>query len=91
MIRNPNIESTQFIQSLKTAGVAISNEHEVIERLEEERVWQYAFTTLVKQGKRIGISFLAQPGMQLTELQRLFSRFRFADHAEATFEASLLH
>ena len=91
MIRNPNIESTQFIQSLKTAGVAISNEHEVIERLEEARVWQYAFTTLVKQGKRIGISFLAQPGMQLAELQRLFSRFRFADHAEAAFEASLLH
>jgi hypothetical protein len=91
MIRNPNIESTQFIHSLKSAGVAISNEHEVLERLEEARVWQYAFTTLVKQGQRIGICFLAKPGMQMAELKRLFSRFRFADHAEAAFEASLLH
>ena len=91
MIRNPNIESTQFIESLKVAGVTISKELEVIERLEEAREWHYAFTTLVKQGQRIGISFLAKPGVQLGELQRLFSRYRFADHAEAAFEASLLH
>lgn len=91
MIRNPNIESTQFIQSLKVAGVVISQELEVIERLEEAREWHYAFTTLVKQGQRIGISFLAKPGMQSAELQRLFSQYRFADHAEAAFEASLLH
>lgn len=91
MIRNPNTESTLFIQSLKVAGVAISNEREVIERLEEAREWHYAFTTLVKQGQRIGISFLANPGMQSAELQRLFAQYRFADHVEATFEASLLH
>ena len=91
MIRNPNTESTQFINSLKIAGVAISNEREVIERLEEAREWHYAFTTLVKQGQRIGISFLANPGMQSAELQRLFTQYRFADHAEAAFEASLLH
>jgi hypothetical protein len=91
MIRNPNTESTQFIQSLKVAGVAISKENEVIERLEEAREWHYAFTTLVKQGKRIGISFLANPGIKSAVLQRLFAQYRFADNAEATFEACLLH
>lgn len=91
MNRTTNTEATQFIQSLKVAGVAISKEHEVIERLEEAREWHYAFTTLVKQGQRIGISFLAQPGVQSAELQRLFAQYRFAEQAEAAFEASLLH
>jgi hypothetical protein len=91
MIRNPNTESTQFIQSLKVAGVAISKENEVIERLEEAREWHYAFTTLVKLGQRIGISFLANPGMKSEVLQRLFAQYKFADDAEATFEASLVH
>ena len=91
MIRNPNYESTQFIQSLKGAGVAISNEQEVIERLEEAREWHYAFTTLVKQGQRIGISFLANPGMKSAELQRIFAQYKFAEQAEAAFEANLIH
>lgn len=91
MIRNPNTESTQFINSLKMAGVAISNELEVIERLEEAREWHYAFTTLVKQGQRIGISFLAKPETQSAELQRLFAQYRFADNTEAIFKASLVH
>jgi hypothetical protein len=91
MIRNPNTESTQFIQSLKGAGVAISKENEVIERLEEAREWHYAFTTLVKLGQRIGISFLANPGMKSTVLQSLFAQYNFADNAEATFEACLIH
>jgi len=91
MIHNPNTESTRFIQSLKGAGVVISNEHEVIERLEEAREWHYAFTTLVKQGQRIGICFLANPGVQSAVLQRLFAQYSFGDHAEAAFEAGLVH
>lgn len=91
MIRNPNTESTQFVQSLKVAGISINNESEVIERLEEAREWHYAFTTLVKQGQRIGISFLATPKMQLAELKKIFAQYRFADHAEAAFEANLVH
>lgn len=91
MIRNLNTESAQFIQSLKVAGVAIRNEHEVIERLEEAREWHYAFTTLVKQGQRIGICFQANPETKSLELQRLFAQYNFADHVQAAFEASLLH
>lgn len=95
MIPNPNTESTLFIQSLKGAGVAISNEREVIERLEEAREWHYAFTTLVKQGDRIGINFMANPDMkpaQLSaELQRVFAQYSFPDQTESIFEARLLH
>lgn len=91
MIHNPNTESTRFIQSLKGAGVAISKEREVIERLEEAREWHYAFTTLVKQGQRIGISFIANPGLQSAELQRVFAQYSFPDQIESTFEANLLH
>ena len=95
MIPNPNTESTLFIQSLKGAGVAISNEREVIERLEEAREWHYAFTTLVKQGDRIGINFMANPDMKSAELsaelQRVFALYRFPDQTESIFEARLLH
>lgn len=91
MIRNPNTESAQFIQSLKGAGVAISKEQEVIERLEEAREWHFAFSTLVNQGDRIGISFLANPGLQSAELQRVFAQYRFSERAKAAFEAKLLH
>ena len=91
MIHNPNTESTLFIQSLKGAGVAISKEREVIERLEEAREWHYAFTTLVKQGDRIGISFMANPGMQSAELQRVFAQYRFPEQTESMFESRLVH
>lgn len=95
MIHNPNTESTLFIESLKCAGVAISKEREVIERLEEAREWHYAFTTLVKQGDRIGISFMAKPDMKSVELsaelQRVFAQYRFPDLTESIFEARLLH
>ena len=43
-------ESTEFIHSLKRAGIAIGNEQEVIERLEEAREWRYAFSTLNRPG-----------------------------------------
>lgn len=90
MIHNPNTESTLFIQSLKGAGVAISKEREVIERLEEAREWHYAFTTLVKQGDRIGINFMASPAVQSAELQRVFAQYHFPDQTESMFEAKLV-
>lgn len=82
-------ESTQFIQSLKRAGITISKEQEVIERLEEASEWHFAFTTLVKQGKRIGIWFAATAKVRSVQLQRLFSKYNFQENIKATFEASL--
>jgi hypothetical protein len=82
-------ESTLFIQSLKQAGVAINNEREVIERLAEAREWHYAFSTLVKQGRRIGIWFAATATIRSSRLKILFAQFRFSSNDEALFEASL--
>jgi hypothetical protein len=82
-------ESTLFIQSLKQAGVAINNEREVIERLAEAREWHYAFSTLVKQGRRIGIWFAATANIHYSQLKSLFARFRFSSNDEALFEAAL--
>jgi hypothetical protein len=82
-------ESTLFIQSLKRAGIVIGNEQEVIERLGEAREWHYAFVTLAKQGKALGIWFSATARTRSTQLKRLFAKYNFSGNAEADFEASL--
>ncbi len=82
-------ESTEFIQSLKKAGVEIHNEREVIERLAEARQWRYAFSTLVKQGKRIGIWFAARSKIRHDRLKNLFAKFNFSSRDEVAFEAAL--
>lgn len=83
-------ESTQFIQSLKAEGVTIHNERDVIERLQEAREWHYAFSTLVKQGGRIGIWFAASNKIRSARLKRLFAKFRFNNQDELAFEAALI-
>jgi len=90
MLTTANKESTQFINSLKQAGIEISNEREVIERLEEAREWHYAFTTLAREGKRIGIWFAATAKTRSNQLQGLFAQYRFSGNAEAAFESCLL-
>lgn len=90
MLTTPSKESTQFINSLKRAGIEINNEREVIERLEEAREWHYAFTTLAREGKRIGIRFAATARTRSDQLQRLFARYNFSGNAEAAFESSLI-
>lgn len=82
-------QSVQFIESLKRAGILIGNEREVIERLGEARDWHYAFTTLAKQGRALGIRFSATARTRSIHLQRLFARYNFPGNAEATFEAAL--
>jgi hypothetical protein len=82
-------ESTRFIQSLKRAGILIGNEQEVIERLGEAREWHYAFDTLARQGKSLGIWFAATARTRSAHLKRLFAKYNFPGNAEAAFEASL--
>jgi len=82
-------ESTLFIHSLKQAGITINNEREVIERLAEAREWHYAFSTLVEQGRRIGIWFAATAKIHTAQLKRLFASYHFSGNAEAAFEACL--
>ena len=47
----------EFLDSLKRAGISITNEQEVRERLAEAQRWRYAFTTLAANGRSIGIRF----------------------------------
>jgi hypothetical protein len=79
----------EFIQSLKKAGILIGNEREVIERLGEAREWHYAFNTLARQGKTLGIWFSATARTRSVQLQRLFARYGFPSNSETVFEASL--
>lgn len=82
-------EPAQFIESLKQAGIVIGNEEEVIERLGEAREWHFAFTTLAKCGKTLGIYFAATAKTRSAQLKRLFAKYHFTGNAEAAFEASL--
>lgn len=78
----------QFLESLKKAGVDISNEGELRERLEEVRAWHYAFITLASNGRLIGISF-SDRGVDEGELRQTFERYNFPDKAESVFAAAL--
>lgn len=82
-------ESALFIESLKHAGILIGNEREVIERLGEAREWRYAFTTLARQGKTLGIWFSSTARTRSIQLKQLFAQFNFPGNAGAAFEASL--
>lgn len=81
-----------FLDSLKKAGIEISNEQELRERLAEAQWWRYAFTTLASNGRSIGIRFEDRdPERSKPEIHRAFSEFQFPENAAAIFDASLKH
>lgn len=82
----------QFLDSLKKAGIAISNETELRERLAEAQRWRYAFKTLAANGKIIGISFEDRSeGRNEAEIERAFNEFAFSENSRAVFSANLKH
>ncbi|PKO31877.1 MAG: hypothetical protein CVU34_16990 [Betaproteobacteria bacterium HGW-Betaproteobacteria-7] len=82
----------QFLDSLKKAGIAISNESELRERLAEAQRWRYAFQTLAANGKIIGISFEDRSeGRNEAEIERAFNEFAFSEKSRAVFSANLKH
>jgi hypothetical protein len=79
-----------FLDSLKQAGIEISNESELRERLAEAQRWRYAFTTLAANGRAIGIRFEDRSAEHSkSEIYRTFSEFQFPENAVAIFDASL--
>jgi hypothetical protein len=88
-----SIESfEQFLDSLKKAGIAISKEAELRERLAEVQLWRFAFQTLAANGKAIGISFEDRTqGRNQAEIERAFNEFHFSEKTKAIFSASLQH
>ena len=80
----------EFLDSLKKAGVAISNERELRERLAEVQRWRYAFSTLATNGRPLGIRFQDHSaGINHDEIHRAFARFQFPEKMEEAFAASL--
>ena len=82
----------QFLDSLKKAGIAISNEAALRERLAEAQRWRFAFQTLAANGKVIGINFEDQTeGRNEAEISRAFNDFQFSEKTKAVFSANLKH
>ena len=82
----------QFLDSLKKAGITISNEVELRERLAEAQRWRYAFQTLAVNGKVIGINFDDHSdGRNEAEISRAFNDFQFSEKTKAVFSANLKH
>lgn len=81
-----------FLDSLKKAGITISNEAELRERLAEAQRWRFAFQTLAANGKLLGINFEDRSeGRNEAEITRAFNEFQFSDKTKAVFSASLKH
>jgi hypothetical protein len=79
-----------FLDSLKNAGIEITNEQELRERLAEAQWWRYAFTTLASNGRSIGICFKDRnTESKKSDIHRAFSEFQFPENAAAIFDASL--
>ena len=80
----------EFLDSIKNAGVEITNEQELRERLAEAQRWRYAFDTLAMNGRSIGIRFADRgAGHNQAEIHRAFAAFHFPEKSEAIFNASL--
>lgn len=80
----------EFLESIKAAGVAITNENELRERLAETGRWRFAFMTLAANGRSLGISFRGKDARQhLEEIRGAFARYQFPVSAGAVFESSL--
>jgi hypothetical protein len=80
----------EFLDSLKQAGIAISNERELRERLAGAQRWRYAFATLASNGRSLGIRFKDESaGAFLERIHHAFARFQFPESMELAFAASL--
>ncbi|MES2770422.1 MAG: hypothetical protein V4623_00320 [Pseudomonadota bacterium] len=86
----------EFLASLKQAGVSISNEVELRERLAEAQRWRFAFKTLASNGRPLGIRFQSAKtgndsttGVNSADLHRAFAQFKLPESLERAFAASL--
>ncbi len=85
-----NESFAEFLESLKQAGVAITNEPELRERLAEAQRWRFAFMTLAANGRIIGIRFEDRGATQHPErISQTLAQFQFPEGSHAILEASL--
>lgn len=80
----------EFLDLLKRAGIEITNEAELRERLAESHRWKFAFKTLAANGRQLGICFGdSTAGHDEAQIAKAFETFEFPESARAVFEASL--
>ncbi|HTZ00004.1 MAG TPA: hypothetical protein VMB75_09220 [Rhodocyclaceae bacterium] len=80
----------EFLEQLKRAGVEISNERELRDRLAEARFWRYAFSTLVANGHQIGIDFCERAtGIDMAQIRRALADFAFPERDQTRLSAAL--
>lgn len=80
----------EFLDLLKQAGIEITNEAALRERLAESHRWRYAFKTLAANGRQIGIRFgEASRGSDPAEIRRAFAEFAFPESVQNIFSAAL--
>lgn len=73
----------EFLDMLKQAGVKISNERELRERMIETAQWRYSFSTMVRNGGTIGIRFDASAADK-TMLHDVFAAYSIQERDEQT-------
>jgi len=82
----------QFLDSLKQAGITVTNEAELRQRLAEAYNWRFAFQTMAANGRSIGIDFEDRShGRNKTAIERAFNEFHFSEQSKAIFSANLKH
>ena len=82
----------KFLDYMKKAGITISNEAQLRERLAEAQRWRYAFQTLAANGKTIGICFEDHSnGSNEAAIDQAFNEFQFSEKSKAVFSANLKH
>jgi hypothetical protein len=80
----------EFLDLLKKAGIEITNERELRERLAETLRWRFAFKTLAANGRLLGIRFDDRSaGSNAAALRRAFDEFHFPESVQTAFAASL--
>lgn len=85
-----NESFAEFLESLKKAGVDISNEGELRERLAEVHRWRYAFMILANNGSALGIRFSeSESGSDRESICNTLASYQFPAETQAAFVASL--
>lgn len=81
----------EFLELLKAAGISITREQELRERLAEAQAWRYAFMTLAANGRSIGIRFQEPEAgsVDAAKVQTALAQFQFPENSRQAFTASL--
>lgn len=80
----------EFLDSLKAAGITITREEELRERLAEAQAWRYAFMTLAANGRSIGIRFQGEDAtLDEEQVYRTLAAYQFPESSQQVFAASL--